>query len=246
MKIERLLQSQGFGTRRECRALVRAGLVAIGGETVSDPFAEVSAEGLEFTVDGEVWAWRERVFVMLHKPVGYECSHRPQHHPSIYTLLPEPMVARGVQSVGRLDHDTSGLLLLSDDGGFIHRWSSGKKRIPKTYEVVLKHAATEELVAALREGVMLRDESVPVRALACERTGERALRLTIGEGKYHQVKRMVAAAGNRVETLHRSHFGGLALPADLAFGEWRWLGEADLAALAEAVPALETRATEGD
>lgn len=233
MKIERILQSQGFGTRRECRALVRAGLVEVDGSVIEDPFAEFEADGLEFMVDGEVWHWREKAYLMLHKPLDHECSHRPQHHYSIYALLPPQLVARDVQSVGRLDQDTTGLLLMSDDGQFIHHWSSGKKRIPKTYEIELKHAPDEDMLSALREGVQLNDDPTPVQAHACEQTGERALRMTVTEGKYHQVKRMIAAAGNRVERLHRVSVGGLVLPADLPVGEWRWLEAADLAALAD-------------
>lgn len=138
-----------------------------------------------------------------------------------------------VQCVGRLDQDTTGLLLLSDDGQFIHQWSSGKKRTPKVYEVTLKHAVGEDFVAQLLAGVELHDEPAPIAAAACELTSETTLRLTICEGKYHQVKRMIAAAGNRVEALHRSRVGGLSLDPALAPGEWRWLEAADLQTLAD-------------
>ncbi|AUN96275.1 16S rRNA pseudouridine(516) synthase [Pseudazoarcus pumilus] len=228
MKIERLLQSQGFGTRRECRAMLRAGLVEIDGQTVDDPFAEVDAQGLNFVVDGEHWQYRERACLMLHKPLGYECSRDSRHHRSVFELLPPQLAGRGVQPVGRLDVDTTGLLLLSDDGTFIHAWSSGKRRIPKRYEVVTRHPVDDAMVATLLDGVLLRDERAPLRAAACERRSECALEMVVTEGKYHQVRRMVAAAGNRVEALHRSAIGGLELPADLPVGEWRWLGDADL------------------
>ena len=131
---------------------------------------------------------------------------------------------QGVQAVGRLDQDTTGLLLLTDDGQFIHRMSSPRHHVPKVYEVGLKHAVEERQLEALLEGVVLDDDPRPVRAAACERAGERQLRLTLTEGKYHQVKRMIAAVGNRVEALHRSRIGALALPADLLPGQWRWLG----------------------
>src|SRR6185369_3252627 len=127
MQIERLLHTQGFGTRKECRALVRAGYVRIAGEEIDDPFADIPTDGLVLEVDGELWAYHERAYLMLHKPQGFECSQRPQIHPSVFSLLPDPVVRRGVQSVGRLDEDTTGLLLFSDDGQFIHVWSSGKK-----------------------------------------------------------------------------------------------------------------------
>jgi 16S rRNA pseudouridine516 synthase len=139
--------------------------------------------------------------------------------------------APGVQAIGRLDADTTGLLLLSDDGTFIHRMSSPKHHVPKVYDIRAKHPVTEAQAARLVEGVVLDDDPKPVRAAACEVTGECELRLTITEGKYHQVKRMIAAAGNRVEGLHRSRIGALELPSDLAPGDWRWLGEPELALL---------------
>ncbi|WP_211090192.1 pseudouridine synthase [Pseudothauera nasutitermitis] len=233
MKLERLLHSQGFGSRKECRALIRAGRVAVAGQPVEDPFAEIPPEDAVFSVDDEDWRYRAQAYVLLHKPAGHECSHQPQFHPSVFSLLPEPLGTRGVQCVGRLDQDSTGLLLLSDDGQFIHRWSSGKKRVPKVYEVTTAEAVTDEQVATLLAGVQLHDEPAPILAAACERTGEYALRLTVTEGKYHQVKRMVAAAGNHVERLHRTRIGGLDLPADLPAGAWRWLDEADLARLAD-------------
>jgi 16S rRNA pseudouridine516 synthase len=139
------------------------------------------------------------------------------------TLLPGPLRTRGVQAVGRLDQDTTGLLLLTDDGALIHRLTSPKKHVPKVYKACTADPVTPDQVARLRAGVVLHDDPQPVRTAACEATGERSLRLTLTEGKYHQVKRMVAAVGNRVERLHRSRFGALSLPDDLAPGQWRWL-----------------------
>jgi 16S rRNA pseudouridine516 synthase len=146
-------------------------------------------------------------------------------------MRPQKGAVQGVQAVGRLDQDTTGLLLLTDDGQFIHRMNSPRHHVPKVYEVTVKHPIDERQVQRLLEGVVLDDDPKPVRAAACERTGDTQLRLTLTEGKYHQVKRMVAAVGNRVEGLHRSQIGGLALPADLLPGQWRWLDAADLAAL---------------
>ena len=231
MQIERILHSQGFGSRKQCRALIRAGRVAVSGIVIDDPFADLPPAALCFEVDGTPWTFREQAYLMLHKPPGYECSRQPQFHRPVFALLPEPLVERDVQCVGRLDQDTTGLLLLSDDGQFIHHWSSGKKRIPKVYEVTTRHAVDDALVGRLLAGVELHDEPAPIAAADCQQTGERSLRLTVTEGKYHQVKRMVAAAGNRVEALHRSRIGGLHLPANLASGEWRWLDDDDLARL---------------
>ena len=238
MQLQDLLYSQGFGTRRVCAGLVQQGHVAIASQTVTDAAAEVQEEGLRFRVAGVEWEYHRLAYLMLHKPAGTECSQKPSTYPSIYTLLPAPLRQRpqkgavqGVQAVGRLDQDTTGLLLLTDDGQFIHRMNSPRHHVPKVYEVTVKHPLEQRQVDRLLEGVVLDDDPKPVRAAACEMAGEHQLRLTLTEGKYHQVKRMVAAVSNRVEGLHRSRIGGLTLPADLLPGQWRWLRAEDLAAL---------------
>ena len=239
MRLEDILFSQGFGTRRVCAGLIQQGHVAVDGQVQTDAGEHYAPEGLQFSVQGTPWVFHEHAYVLLHKPAGTECSQKPSAWPSIYTLLPAPLRQRpnkgavqGVQAVGRLDQDTTGLLLLSDDGQFIHQWSSGKKRTPKVYEVTLKHAVGQDFVDQLLAGVELHDEPAPIAAAACELSSETTLRLTICEGKYHQVKRMIAAAGNRVEVLHRSRVGGLTLDPALKPGEWRWLEAADLQTLA--------------
>jgi 16S rRNA pseudouridine516 synthase len=231
MQLQEILYTQGFGTRRVCCGLVQQGRVQVGEDALVclDPVAEFAPEGLVFHVQGERWVCHAQAYLMLHKPTGFECSQKPGAWPSIYTLLPSPLRSRpsgaasGVQAVGRLDQDTTGLLLLSDDGKFIHRLSSPKHHVPKVYEAVCKHEVAQDQVARLLQGVVLDDDPRPVRASACEALGTHGLRLTLTEGKYHQVKRMVAAVGNRVEALHRSRIGALELPADLAPGQWRWL-----------------------
>jgi 16S rRNA pseudouridine516 synthase len=238
MQLQDILFSQGFGTRRVCAGLIQQGHVVIGGAVETDSTRDFSPQGLRFEVGGVPWEYHEQAYLMLHKPAGTECSRKPSAYPSIYTLLPAPLRQRpqkgatqGVQAVGRLDQDTTGMLLLTDDGHFIHRMSSPRHHVPKVYEVGVKHDLDDRQVGRLLEGVVLDDDPAPVRAAACEAVGDRHLRLTLTEGKYHQVKRMIAAVGNRVETLHRSRIGGLALPADLAPGQWRWLTEQDLVAL---------------
>lgn len=240
MQLQEILFSQGFGTRRVCSGLVQQGLVLLAGEACTDPAHEFEPKGLSFTVQGVAWEYHEKAYLMLHKPAGYECSQKPSTYPSIYTLLPAPIrqrgggAAAGVQAVGRLDQDTTGLLLLSDDGKFIHRMSSPKHHVAKVYDVTAKHALDDKQVQKLLAGVVLDDDPKPVRAAACELAGELTLSLTLTEGKYHQVKRMIAAVGNRVEGLHRSRIGSLALPADLNPGEWRWLTTQDLANISAA------------
>jgi 16S rRNA pseudouridine516 synthase len=216
--------------------LVQQGFVVISGQVCDDPGECFQPAGLRFTVQGVDWPYAERAYLMLHKPAGTECSQKPSTWPSIYTLLPGPLRTRpqkaavqGVQAVGRLDQDTTGLLLLTDDGQFIHRMSSPKHHVPKVYEVTVKHELTQDQVDQLLAGVVLDDDPKPVKAAACEAVTPLHLRLTLTEGKYHQVKRMVAAVGNRVEGLHRSAIGGLVLPEELAPGQWRWLTAADLA-----------------
>jgi len=227
LPLAQVLFSQGFGTRRHCAALISAGEVSIGGVVHDDPRALVTVEGLTFSVQGQAWPYHAKALVMLHKPAGYECSTKPRHHPGVLSLLPAPLRERGVQSVGRLDADTTGLLLLTDDGVLIHRLTSPKHHVAKVYEVGCKHALAADTVARLLSGVVLDDDPAPVRASACIATGVNNLRMTLTEGRYHQVKRMLAAVGNRVEVLHRSAVGGLALEPTLAPGQWRWLDAID-------------------
>lgn len=242
-----MLRSQGFGTLRECVGLVHAGLVEIDGTVVDDPAAEVEPQGLSFAVRGTRWTWHEHALLVMHKPAGHECSLKPRHHPSVHTLLPGPLRTRGVQPVGRLDEDTTGALLFTDDGDLIHRLTSPKHHVEKVYAVTCRYPVDDAQVERLREGVALHEgeqragekpvrgaaASRPpelVRAQACERTGERTLQLVLTEGRYHQVKRMVAAVGNRVEALHRSAFGGIGVEG-LAPGAWRWLTDDEVRAL---------------
>lgn len=227
-----LLFSQGFGTRRACEALIAAGALAIDGRVIAEPQTELLLhEGQPFEVGGERWPYQPRALIALHKPAGYECSQRPGRYPSVMTLLPPPLRQRGMQPVGRLDADTTGLLLLTDDGALLHRLTSPRHHVPKRYRVTCTQAITTAQVQALLAGVVLRDDPKPVRASACLRITEQVLELTITQGKYHQVKRMLAAVGNRVQALHRCTIGGLALPDELASGHWCWLDGSARAAL---------------
>jgi 16S rRNA pseudouridine516 synthase len=223
MRWSQLLFTQGFGTRRECAGLVAAGRVTAQGRVVGDDDEIEPVEGLTYEVDDRAWPYHAKALLLLHKPAGYECSQRPRHHPSVLSLLPPPLRTRGVQPVGRLDADTTGVLLLTDDGTLIHRLTSPKHHVPKVYEVQCKHAIEARQLQQLLHGVVLDDDPRPVRAAAAELAGPTHLRLTLTEGKYHQVKRMVAAVGNRVEALHRSAFGGLTLAGLAEPGRWRWV-----------------------
>lgn len=214
MQLDRILQSQGFGSRKECRKLVRDGEVKIKGQVITDPFIELDENGLLFEIAEWEWEYAEKVYIALHKPAGYECSHKPKHNESIYTLLPDPLVLRDVQSVGRLDTDTTGLLLFSDDGQFIHAISSAKRQVTKTYRAITNAPVEDAQIEALLSGVQLYDDNEPIHALEARKTGEKEIELVIDHGKYHMVKRMIAAAGNHVDALHRYGIGGLSLEND--------------------------------
>ena len=233
--MERILQSQGFGTRKWCSELIAAGEVTIAGETVTDSRAMIEPGGLVFKIYGEAWTYREHVYIALNKPADFECSRKASHHPGVLTLLPEQFARRDVQPVGRLDHDTTGLLLMSDDGPFIHQQSSPKRHIPKVYVATTHDPVTPELIATLLAGVKLHDEPSPLAAETCRMLAPHQLEIVLQQGKYHQVKRMLAAAGNHCVALRRSQIGGLRLDSlGLVEGEWCYLDAAQLALLAGA------------
>ena len=235
LSLDRVLQSQGFGTRKYCRALIEDGEVSIAGQTEDNFKKTVETDGLVLNVFDEEWIYRERVYIALHKPANVECSRKPSHHPGVLTLLPEQFTWRDVQPVGRLDHDTTGMLLMSDDGPFIHAQSSPKRHIPKIYQATTQEPVTSALVAELLAGVKLHDEPAPLAALTCVQLGEHQLEIVLEQGKYHQVKRMLAAAGNHCAALHRSAIGALTLASlGIAEGEWCYLDQAQLDLLAPA------------
>ncbi|HET7831850.1 MAG TPA: pseudouridine synthase [Gallionella sp.] len=232
LTLERILQSQGFGSRKWCRELIEDGEVSIGGTVIHDARTAIETAGLEFTVFDEVWAYREHVYLALNKPANYECSRKPSHHPGVMTLLLEQFDRRDVQPVGRLDHDTTGLLLMSDDGAFIHQQSSPKHHVPKVYVATTHEPVTPELLAQLLAGVKLHDEPAPIAAVSCRMLGTNGIEIVLEQGKYHQVKRMLAAAGNHCVALRRTAIGRLQLDAlGLAEGEWCYLDAAQLALL---------------
>ena len=226
LTLDRMLQSQGFGSRKWCRQLVEDGEVTVNGEAVDDYRLAVDTAGLVFTVFDEEWTYRAHVYIALNKPPDIECSRKPSHRPGVLTLLPEQFTWREVQPVGRLDHDTTGLLLMSDDGAFIHAQSSPRRHVGKVYVATTHDPVTPELIASLRAGVKLHDEPEPIAAQRCEMLGPNTLEIVLEQGKYHQVKRMLAAAGNHCSALRRSAIGGLTLASlGLDEGEWCYLDD---------------------
>lgn len=235
LSLEKILFSQGFGTRRYCSDLVYADLVKVNGVLAEDPEVKMNPEGLILTVEGSDWKFHEKAYIAFNKPANYECSHKTKHHPSVYSLLPRPLIERQVQCVGRLDQDTTGLLLLSDDGQFIHRMTTPKKNIGKVYEITAAEPITQKQIDHLLGGVVLDDDPNPCFAKACILLDEKRLAMTIVEGRYHQVKRMLAAVGNHVAQLHRSSIGDYTLPVDLKEGKWTWLSASEREQLSKAI-----------
>ena len=232
LSLDRILQSQGFGTRKYCRELIADGEVSIAGEAVTDYRAAIETDNLVFHLFDEDWTYREHVYAVINKPPDIECSRKPSHHPGVLSILPEQFTWREIQPVGRLDHDTTGMLLLSDDGAFIHAQSSPKRHVPKLYVATTHDAVTEELVAQLLKGVQLHDEPAPLAAQTCRAVGSHDIEIVLEQGKYHQVKRMLAAAGNHCSALRRTAIGQLTLESlNLEEGEWCYLDAAQLALL---------------
>jgi 16S rRNA pseudouridine516 synthase len=232
LSLDRILQSQGFGTRKWCGELIAAGEVSIAGKIVTEKRVATETDGLVFRIYDETWVYREHVYIALNKPADFECSRKASHHPGVLALLPEQFTRRNVQPVGQLDHDTTGLLLMSDHGPFIHRQSSPKRHIPKIYVATTHDTVAPGLLAQMLAGVKLHDEPELLAAVACRKVDTRRIEIVLEQGKYHQVKRMLAAAGNHCIALHRSQIGGLKLDAlELAEGEWCYLDDAQLALL---------------
>jgi len=235
LSLDRILQSQGFGSRKYCRSLIEDGEVVINGVAVEDYRTPLDTEGLAFTLFEEEWTYREHLYIALNEPADFECSRKPSHHPGVLSILPEQFSWRDVQPVGRLDHDTTGLLLMSDDGAFIHAQSSPKRHVPKVYVATTHEEIDDALIAQLLAGVQLHDERELLAAVTCRKLDTHLLEIVLEQGKYHQVKRMLAAAGNHCSALQRSAIGGLQLvDLELELGQWCYLDAEQLALLVPA------------
>lgn len=222
MLLEKILQSQGFGSRKYCQQLIKNGSIRIQDQICDNPKQNIQPENLNFHVFNQEYQYREQVYIALNKPQGYECSHQTTHHQSVFSLLPENLIQRGVQCVGRLDQDTTGLILLTDDGQYLQALTHPRKHVPKVYHVTTVDPISQEQVSKLGQGVELHQEKGSFAATDIELLVENRLSMTIHQGVYHQVKRMLAAVGNRVESLHRHKIGLLELP-NLQEGEWIYL-----------------------
>lgn len=235
-RLDRLLANLGYGSRREVAALVREGRVVLDGAPLKDSGAKVPVTAelpTRLTISGKPVDPPAPLTLLMHKPLGVVCSHKEPGR-SVYELLPRRWQARmpGLSTVGRLDKDTSGLLLITDDGPFLHRVISPRAHVQKAYVAELDRPLKGDEAAVFAAGdLMLEGETDPLAPAVLEPLGEKTARLIITEGRYHQVRRMFAAVGNHVTGLHRERIGGLDLPADLEPGGWRILSADALAGI---------------
>jgi 16S rRNA pseudouridine516 synthase len=225
-RLDKLLGSLGYGSRQEIARLARVGGVALDGVDVTDASTRIAVTPdlpRRMTVDGRPVDPPQGLMLILNKPLGMTCSHK-EDGALVYDVLPDRWRRRdpAISTVGRLDKDTSGLLLLTDDGDLLHRIISPKRHVKKTYRATLARPLAGTETALFASGaLMLEGEDKPLAPATLEIIAPTEARLTVTEGRYHQVRRMFAAVGNHVETLHRESLGGLVLPPDLAPGQWR-------------------------
>ncbi|NII09612.1 pseudouridine synthase [Oleiagrimonas sp. C23AA] len=235
MKLLRLIANLGYGSRKQVTALFGEGRITdVQGQPL---YADDVVDHGQVRLDGEPLDPAPGMVLMLNKPTGFTCSHKDAGR-LVYGLLPPRFAHRKpvLSSVGRLDRDTSGLLLFTDDGALLHRIISPKKHVPKTYEAVLAEPLCDSAEATFASGtLMLEGESTPLAPAKLERMEPKRVRVTVSEGRYHQVRRMFAALGNHVTALHRLEVGALTLGA-LEEGQWRLLGEHDIAQIFAASP----------
>jgi 16S rRNA pseudouridine516 synthase len=236
LRLDRLLANLGYGSRREMQALAKNGRITLDGTPVRDADQKVAITPdlpNHLKIDGQSIDPPPGIALLLHKPLGVTCSHK-EAGPLVYDLLPTRWRMRdpAISTIGRLDKETSGLLLLTDDGGLLHRVISPKNHVAKRYRVTLDRPLTGEEAALFAAGdLMLEGETKPLLPAEMETVSPTEALLTLTEGRYHQVRRMFAAVGNHVVALHRESMGGLDLPDDLEAGEYRLMTEADVAAV---------------
>jgi 16S rRNA pseudouridine516 synthase len=232
-RLDRLLGNLGYGTRKDIQHLARAGQIVLDGAPVTDAARRVPTTPdlpTRMTVRGQPVDPPAPMSLMMHKPLGVVCSHR-EDGDRVYDLLPPRWRARdpGLSTIGRLDKETSGLLLITDDGPLLHRVISPRNHVPKRYVAKLARPLEGHEATLFASGtLMLEGEDKPLAPAGLEVLGPDSARLTLHEGRYHQVRRMFAAAGNHVLDLHRESVGGLVLPEDLAPGAFRILAPEEI------------------
>ena len=229
-RIDKMLSSMGLCSRKEAAALAKSGAVAVDGVCCRDAARKIDPEVQRLTLRGEPVGYQKYVYLMLHKPLGVLSATEDRDQQTVLDLLPAQYRAMGVFPVGRLDKDTSGLLLLTNDGAFGHRLTSPKHRVDKVYLAQTDGTPDDRAVQAFAQGLELRDGTRCLPA-KLEVLGEHQVRVTVQEGKYHQVRRMLAACGTPVVALHRLSEGGVTLDSGLKPGQWRELTAQEQAVL---------------
>lgn len=236
VRLDRLLGNLGYGSRAEIQRLARAGGVELDGVEVTDASTRIAVTPdlpARMTVEGRPVDPPSGLVILMHKPLGMTSS-RKEDGPLVYDLLPARWLRRdpAISTIGRLDKDTSGLLLLTDDGDLLHRVISPRRHVAKVYRARLARPLRGDEGALFASGkLVLEGEEKPLAPASLETVTETEARLTVTEGRYHMVRRMFAAVGNHVEALHRERLGGLALPDDLAPGQWRVMRPEETAAI---------------
>ena len=236
MRLDRLLANMGYGSRREVQQMARAGLIRLDGEPLLDADKRIGVTpdlAQRMRIGAQALDPPPGLTLMLHKPLGVTCSHKEVGE-LVYDLLPDRWRRRepALSTVGRLDKDTSGLLLITDDGALLHRIISPRAHVAKRYSVTLDRPLDGGEGAVFASGkLMLESDDKPLMPAELDVLTPTTATLTIHEGRYHQVRRMFAAIGNHVAALHRDRIGGLALPDDLPAGVFRIMGEAHIAAV---------------
>ena len=227
MRLDKLIASQGKYSRNDVKKLIRDGLVTVDGEKAATSDIQVNPETSEVVVDGTPLCYREHVYIMLNKPAGVVSATDDREHETVLDLVPDGLKRPGLFPAGRLDADTTGFVLITDDGDFAHKILSPKNHVEKTYIAELADPISEDDVEKLESGIVLKDETrcLPAKINVLE---ERKIEIKICEGKYHQIKRMIAATGNRVLVLKRTKIGGLPLDIDLLPGNCREITQEEL------------------
>ncbi len=234
MRLDRFLGGLGYGSRRDIAALARLGAITLDDRDLTDASARIAVTPdlpARMTVDGQPVDPPPGVVILLNKPLGMTCSHK-EDGALVYDVLPDRWRRRdpAISTVGRLDKETSGLLLMTDDGDLLHRIISPRRHVAKIYRATLARPLEGSEIALFASGeLMLEGDDKPLKPAGLEIITPTEARVSVTEGRYHMVRRMFAAVGNHVEALHRERLGGLILPADLAPGKWRLLSPDDVA-----------------
>ena len=234
-RIDKILSNLGYGSRSELKKLCKSGLVKVNGKVINNPGVQVDVENDEILFDGEKVVYKEFIYLMLNKPDGYISATFDKRDPIVLDLIDKEDLIFEPFPVGRLDKDTEGLLVLTNDGQLAHRVLSPKKHVPKTYYAKVEGVVTEEDVKAFAEGVTLDDgyETMPAELEILKSDDISEIALTIHEGKFHQVKRMFESVGKKVVYLKRLSMGKLKLDEGLALGEYRELTEEEVKMIEE-------------